>query len=315
MADDAELLEPVERAVDGGPVGVGVAAVALGHPRHDLVGGDVVIAGHQRLDDRPPRRRDAVAARSQQRKDLVSRTGTAVHLSDGSRFPHGALSLPGGADAGKVRLIAMRRVWAWMALNFGKHAGIVGVIGLAITLVLGLGITKLDFATGPGLVPEQGRAGLQGQRRLPGPLRRPGHGHPVHDGRGPDGRRPVHAREHRPPRSRSRRTCASRGRVRRRQPAHRPRSSPRTWCPARRATSPRASPARRCSAPATASPTRPRRRSASTTRSTTLNRINAVPGRAARSRTPSGSSSCCSTTGARSASRCARSSPTRATPS
>jgi hydrophobe/amphiphile efflux-3 (HAE3) family protein len=42
----------------------------------------------------------------------------------------------------------MRRVWAWMALNFGKHAGIVGVVGLAITLILGLGITKLDFATG-----------------------------------------------------------------------------------------------------------------------------------------------------------------------
>ena len=42
----------------------------------------------------------------------------------------------------------MRRVWAWMAINFGKHAGIVGVIGLAITLLLGLGITRLDFATG-----------------------------------------------------------------------------------------------------------------------------------------------------------------------
>jgi uncharacterized protein len=42
----------------------------------------------------------------------------------------------------------MRRVWAWMGLNFGKHAGIVGAIGLAITLVLGLGVTKLDFATG-----------------------------------------------------------------------------------------------------------------------------------------------------------------------
>jgi uncharacterized protein len=42
----------------------------------------------------------------------------------------------------------MRRAWAWMGLNFGKHAGIVGVIGLAITLVLGLGATKLDFATG-----------------------------------------------------------------------------------------------------------------------------------------------------------------------
>jgi predicted RND superfamily exporter protein len=35
-----------------------------------------------------------------------------------------------------------------MALNFGKHAGIVGAIGLAITLVLGIGATKLDFATG-----------------------------------------------------------------------------------------------------------------------------------------------------------------------
>jgi hydrophobe/amphiphile efflux-3 (HAE3) family protein len=35
-----------------------------------------------------------------------------------------------------------------MGLNFGKHAGIVGAIGLAITLVLGLGATKLDFATG-----------------------------------------------------------------------------------------------------------------------------------------------------------------------
>jgi hydrophobe/amphiphile efflux-3 (HAE3) family protein len=35
-----------------------------------------------------------------------------------------------------------------MGLNFGKHAGIVGAIGLAITLLLGLGATKLDFATG-----------------------------------------------------------------------------------------------------------------------------------------------------------------------
>jgi hypothetical protein len=42
----------------------------------------------------------------------------------------------------------MRRAWAWLALNSGKHAGIFGVVGLAITLVLGLGITKLDFATG-----------------------------------------------------------------------------------------------------------------------------------------------------------------------
>src|SRR5262249_53334039 len=51
------------------------------------------------------------------------------------------------AIEGRVRS-PMRRVWAWMALNFGKHAGIVGVVGLAITLILGLGITKLNFATG-----------------------------------------------------------------------------------------------------------------------------------------------------------------------
>ena len=42
----------------------------------------------------------------------------------------------------------MRRVWAWMALNFGRRAGLVGVIGLVVTLVLGLGITQLEFATG-----------------------------------------------------------------------------------------------------------------------------------------------------------------------
>ena len=42
----------------------------------------------------------------------------------------------------------MRRVWSWMAINFSKHAGIVGAVGLAITLLMGLGITKLEFATG-----------------------------------------------------------------------------------------------------------------------------------------------------------------------
>jgi hydrophobe/amphiphile efflux-3 (HAE3) family protein len=42
----------------------------------------------------------------------------------------------------------MRRAWAWLALNSGKHAGIFGAVGLVLTLILGLGITKLDFATG-----------------------------------------------------------------------------------------------------------------------------------------------------------------------
>jgi hydrophobe/amphiphile efflux-3 (HAE3) family protein len=40
------------------------------------------------------------------------------------------------------------RIWSWLGLNLGKHAGVVSVVGLLITLVLGFGITRLDFATG-----------------------------------------------------------------------------------------------------------------------------------------------------------------------
>jgi hydrophobe/amphiphile efflux-3 (HAE3) family protein len=42
----------------------------------------------------------------------------------------------------------MQAFWSWLALSAGKHAGIVGLIGLVLTLVLGYGITKLEFATG-----------------------------------------------------------------------------------------------------------------------------------------------------------------------
>jgi hydrophobe/amphiphile efflux-3 (HAE3) family protein len=42
----------------------------------------------------------------------------------------------------------MQRFWGWLALNLGKHAGIVSVVGLLVTLVLGYGITRLTFATG-----------------------------------------------------------------------------------------------------------------------------------------------------------------------
>jgi uncharacterized protein len=40
------------------------------------------------------------------------------------------------------------RVWSWLGLNLGKHAGVVSLVGLLITLILGYGITKLEFATG-----------------------------------------------------------------------------------------------------------------------------------------------------------------------
>src|SRR6266545_5408899 len=42
----------------------------------------------------------------------------------------------------------MQRMWSWLGLNLGKHAGVVSVVGLLVTLILGFGATRLDFATG-----------------------------------------------------------------------------------------------------------------------------------------------------------------------
>ncbi len=42
----------------------------------------------------------------------------------------------------------MHKFWSWLAVNLGKHAAIVGVVGLVLTVGLGFGITKLEFATG-----------------------------------------------------------------------------------------------------------------------------------------------------------------------
>lgn len=42
----------------------------------------------------------------------------------------------------------MERFWSWLAVELGKRAGLVAAVGLLVTLVLGFGITKLQFATG-----------------------------------------------------------------------------------------------------------------------------------------------------------------------
>jgi hypothetical protein len=42
----------------------------------------------------------------------------------------------------------VRTIWAWFGLNLGKRAGVVSLVGLILTLSLGYGITRLDFATG-----------------------------------------------------------------------------------------------------------------------------------------------------------------------
>ncbi|MCB1257805.1 MAG: MMPL family transporter, partial [Microthrixaceae bacterium] len=42
----------------------------------------------------------------------------------------------------------MQKFWSWMAVNLGRHAGIVGAVGLVFTIVVGTGISRLEFATG-----------------------------------------------------------------------------------------------------------------------------------------------------------------------
>lgn len=42
----------------------------------------------------------------------------------------------------------MQRFWSWLAVELGRRAGLVSVVGLLVTIALGLGITRLDFATG-----------------------------------------------------------------------------------------------------------------------------------------------------------------------
>lgn len=42
----------------------------------------------------------------------------------------------------------MAKFWSWLAVNLGRHAGMVGAIGLVFTIVIGFGITRLEFATG-----------------------------------------------------------------------------------------------------------------------------------------------------------------------
>jgi hydrophobe/amphiphile efflux-3 (HAE3) family protein len=42
----------------------------------------------------------------------------------------------------------VHNVWSWLGLHLGRRAGVVAIVGLILTLVLGFGLTKLEFATG-----------------------------------------------------------------------------------------------------------------------------------------------------------------------
>jgi len=41
----------------------------------------------------------------------------------------------------------VRRAWSWLGLNLGRRVGLVSVVGLAVTILLGLGLTQLKFTT------------------------------------------------------------------------------------------------------------------------------------------------------------------------
>lgn len=47
-----------------------------------------------------------------------------------------------------TRNTRMQQFWSWLAVQLGKRAGLVAVVGLLITLILGAGTTQLTFATG-----------------------------------------------------------------------------------------------------------------------------------------------------------------------
>jgi hydrophobe/amphiphile efflux-3 (HAE3) family protein len=42
----------------------------------------------------------------------------------------------------------VHNVWSWLGLHLGRRAGVVAIVGLILTLILGFGVTKLEFATG-----------------------------------------------------------------------------------------------------------------------------------------------------------------------
>jgi hypothetical protein len=42
----------------------------------------------------------------------------------------------------------MQRFWSWLAVTPGRHALVVSLVGLVVTLALGVGITRLEFSTG-----------------------------------------------------------------------------------------------------------------------------------------------------------------------
>ena len=91
----------------------------------------------------------------------------------------------------------MQRFWSYIAVQLGKHAVVVTVIGLLVTLGLGLGITQLEFATGQDSYLNKSdqvyKDNVAYQRLFGGA----GDAHRHHDGSRPHRRRALHRRRRR----------------------------------------------------------------------------------------------------------------------
>ena len=143
------------------------------------------VRNHPDTLDAPACSPDRACSPSRPSADL-DRAGTSTPaLNCGSRRGQGRVG---------EGISMMQRFWSVLAVQLGKHAGLVSVIGLRRHPRARARDHPARVRDRPGQLPQQGRPGLQGQRRLPGPVRRPGDAHRHHDGRGPHGRRAVHRR-------------------------------------------------------------------------------------------------------------------------
>ena len=138
----------------------------------------------------------------------------------------------------------MHKFWSWLGLNLGKHWIVVLTIGAVLTVGSRLRHHQARVLHRPGQLPQQERSGLQGQRRVPAPVRRPGDADARDHGRGSHRERALHAGGVRQWQAVETAAAWKRAHRQRRQPADGARVRRRARCAARRATRPRASPAK-----------------------------------------------------------------------
>ena len=100
---------------------------------------------------------------------------------------------PRDRSARRSRTALMHKFWSWLGLNLGKHWIVVLTTRRGADRGTRLRHHEARVLHWAGQLPEQERSGLQGQRRVPAPVRRPGDAHARDHGQGSHGQRAVHA--------------------------------------------------------------------------------------------------------------------------